>query len=130
MVAVVAVGMVQPALDQIVDVIAVRDRLVTTVLAVGMARIAVSRIGVTVGMLGVDIDHVLVDMILVRVMQMPVVDVVDVIAVANRRVTAAFAVHVRVIAFMNRVRHRHTVGRIRPRAKQVMTRPVLGPNVR
>ena len=124
-VAVVLVGMVQPAVHQVIHVIAVRDGLVAAARAVGVTRLAVGRIGVAVRMLGIDRDHVLVDMILVRMVQMPVMQVVDVIVVANRRMAAALRVNVRVLAFMNRVRHRHTVGRLAPPTKQVMTRPVL-----
>ena len=82
-VAVIAVRMMQPPVDQEVDVIAVRDRVVATVLAVVVARIAIDRIGVTVRMLGVDRDRMLVDVVLMRVVQMPVVDVIDVIVVTT-----------------------------------------------
>jgi hypothetical protein len=81
-VAVIAVRMMQPPVDQEVDVIAVRDRVVATVLAVVVARIAIDRIGVTVRMLGVDRDRI-VDVVLMRVVQMPVVDVIDVIVVTT-----------------------------------------------
>jgi hypothetical protein len=48
-------------------------------------------------MLGVDRDHVLVDMAVVRVVQMPVVEVVDVSLVLNRNVPAGRTVLVLVL---------------------------------
>ena len=111
-VAVVAVRMVQPAVDQVVDVIAVRHGVVATARAVGVTLMAAGRIGVAVRMLGIDPDHVLIDVILMRVMQMAVMEVVHVTLVANRRMTAAFPVDVRVFAFMNRVCHAATLGGI------------------
>lgn len=104
-VAVVAVAVVQPAGDQVVDVVAVGHRVVATALAVGMARVAVRRIGVPGGVLGVDRDHVLIDVALVRVVQMTFVQVVDVALVPDGGVTAARAVDVGMTAFVNGVSH-------------------------
>ena len=93
-VAVVLAGMVQPAVPQLVNVIILRHRIANTARAVRVARIAGGRIGMAVRMLGIDRDHMLLDMILMRVMQMPVVQALDAIAVANRRVSPSFLVNV------------------------------------
>jgi hypothetical protein len=75
-VAVVFVRVVQVPVDQVVDVVAVRDRLVTAALSVGVGRIA-ARVGrVAVRMVGVDLEHMLVDVVVVRVVQVAVVQVV------------------------------------------------------
>ena len=108
-VAVVAVRVVQPPVHEVVDVIVVRDRVMATAAAVRVPRFAVGRIGVARGMRGVDRDRVLVHVVLVRMVQMPFMQVVDVVLVANGRVTAALAMDVRVSVFVNRVRHRTTV---------------------
>jgi hypothetical protein len=102
-VAVILVRPVQPPVDEVVDVIAVRNGLVTAVAAVRV--IALGRGGVPAGMCLIDRDHVLVDVVLVRVMQVPVVHVVDVIVVANGGVAAVRSMLVSVCAFMDRMSH-------------------------
>lgn len=94
-VAVVLVDVVQPPVDQEVRVVAMRHRLVPAPGAVDMAGlVAAGRHGVTIRMLGVDLDDVLVDMAVVRMMQMTVVQIVDVITVPDRGMPAARAVNV------------------------------------
>jgi hypothetical protein len=88
-VAVVFVGPVQPPPDQVVDVIAVRYRLVPAIGAMGVPGVTADRVGVVAWVRLIDLDHVLVNVLIVRVVQMAVMKVVDVIAVADRRVTTA-----------------------------------------
>jgi hypothetical protein len=85
-VAVVAVGMMEMVADEIVDVVAVRDRVVAApramgvvgrVPAAGVLGRAIARIGATDG------EHVLVDMVLVDVVEMPIVQVVRVAVVLD-----------------------------------------------
>lgn len=99
------VRMMQVPVDQVVDVIAVRDRLVATRHAVlvaavvpgtGMVRGAIRRVRIADG------NDVLVDVIVVRVMQMAVVQVIDVIVVPHGDVPAVGAVDMVVVA-VNRV---------------------------
>jgi hypothetical protein len=81
------VRMVKASLDQIVDVIAVRDCLVAAARSVDMTDTDV--IWCTMRRIGsVDRNHVLVDMISVHVMQVTVVQVVNVAFVSNGRVPA------------------------------------------
>lgn len=87
-VAVTVVGPVKPPIDQIVNVIAVRNGLVSAAATVRMGGITVGGLGVFARVLLIDRDHVLVHVRLVRVVQMAVVEVVDVIVVANRGVAA------------------------------------------
>jgi hypothetical protein len=85
-IAVIPVGMMQVSVDQIVDVIAVRHRLVPAsrtvhVPAVVSAAAVLGRAPVRIG--GRYLDRVLVHVIGVHMVQMAVVEIVDVIAVAN-----------------------------------------------
>ena len=118
-VTVVAMRVVQVVLDEVVDVIAVRDGLVAaagTVLVRGIVAGALVIGGAHVGMLGVHRDRVLVDVILVGMVQVTVVQVVGVVGVPDRGVAAARAVFMRVI-FMGWMRHIFMVARRRMRCQ-------------
>jgi len=101
-VAVVAVGMVQVVGDQVVDVIAVRYRLVTASGAVGVPGV-VARTGkgvfrsAVLRVLAANLDCVLVDVVLVRVMQVAVVQVVHMSLVTDGHVAAVRTVLVCVV---------------------------------
>jgi hypothetical protein len=93
----IAVHVVQVTGDQVIDVVAVRDRgmaaarTVDVTLRVAralMLRRARARVRRVHG------DRTLVDVIVVRVMEMPVVNVVDVAGMANRLMAAGRAVNV------------------------------------
>ncbi|EWH01424.1 hypothetical protein Q427_14160 [Halomonas sp. BC04] len=108
-VAVIPMGMVQMAIHQVVDMVAVGHRLMAAPGTVDMvwvmplalvARRAAIRVGVT------DLDHMLVDMILMGMMQMPIVKVVDMAVVFDSRVAAARAVLV-IMLGMNLAAHGH-----------------------
>lgn len=101
--------MVEVATDKVVHVVAVWHGLMPAagaVLVPGvMTRASVSGRALR-GVGRADLDHMLVDMIAVRLMQVTVVQVVHVIAVLDRDMTAASAVYMR-MAFMNSVFVRH-----------------------
>jgi hypothetical protein len=89
-VAVTPMGVMQVAVDEVVDVVPVRDRLVTAGRAVDVrlvVRAARVRRRACVGVGAADADTVLFDAAAVRVMQVPVVQVVDV-ALANLSLVA------------------------------------------
>jgi hypothetical protein len=88
---------------RVVDVIAVRRRLVVATLAVLLARMTRGRLRVARGMGVVDGDHVLLDVVLVRVVKVPAVQIVEVTVVANRDMAAAITIDVRMRIFVNRV---------------------------
>jgi hypothetical protein len=98
-VAVVPVRVVQVPIDQVVGVVAVRDGLVTasgSVPVVGTVAPAIV-VGGAVRRVGrIDGELVLVDVLFVRMVQVPVVEVVGVALVPHRRVPAARPVLVRV----------------------------------
>jgi len=75
-VAMVAMRVMQVSSDQIVDMISVGNRLVAAIRAVAMSRIvaATAMLGRTAIRVGrSDLNDVLIDMIFVRMMQMPIV---------------------------------------------------------
>lgn len=100
-IAVVAVGVMQMTIDQIVDVIAVRDRLVTTIGSMDVPRFVTAALvsrradgGVHVG----NLKRVLFDLAVgADVVQVAVVQVIDMIAMLNSRVLAIGAVLVIVV---------------------------------
>lgn len=97
MVAVALARVVQVAVDEIVHVVAVRDGLVSAAGAVDVAGFVsvAGVVGRAPGGVGVaHLDAVLVHVVFVREVQMAVVEVVHVIAVLDRGVTAAGAMDV------------------------------------
>jgi hypothetical protein len=104
-VAMVAVGMVQMSIDQVVGMVAMRHGFVSAAWAVPMRRIMSAAAVVrraAVGIRRAHFDDVLIDVILVRVMEMAVVKVIDVTLMADRDMTAARLVDMRMVG-VNRV---------------------------
>lgn len=104
-VAVVAVGVMEMVADEVVDVVVVRNRFVPAGLAVDMLGVMVGAAMVgraAVGVLGVDREDMLVDVVAVGVVEMAAVQVIDVVAVRHGRVSAARSVRVGVVG-MNAV---------------------------
>ncbi|XXV14666.1 hypothetical protein WMF00_43925 [Sorangium sp. So ce1182] len=108
MVAVPAVRVVQVAVDEEVDVISVRDSGVPASSAVlvlhVMPRARVAR-GTLLRVLVVHREDVLVNMITMPVMQVAIVQVVDVVTVAYRLVSARLAVLVCMLVVRRVVHH-------------------------
>jgi hypothetical protein len=99
-IAMIAVGMMQASIDQIVDMIPMRHRLMTAagpmpmlgIMSAGtMLWAAAIRIGVG------HLDHVLIDTPVMRMMEMAMVQIIDVAVVANRNVATARPVDVPMI---------------------------------
>ena len=95
-----AVRMMQVAADAIIDMVTVRYGLVA---AAGSMHVIRSMAAATVicrtalRVLARHVDHVLVDMILMRVVQMPVVQIVDMAGVAHGRMAATRPMLMRVV---------------------------------
>lgn len=81
-IAMVAVGMVKPAANQIVDMVSVWDSLVAAAWTVAV-RTTAGVMGAAVGVLIADLDDVLVNMPIVGMMQMAIVKVIDVVSMAD-----------------------------------------------
>ena len=95
-----AVGVMQVPTDEIVDMVSVRHGLVAAARPVPVA-LVVSRAGVVggtgAGVAVVHLEDMLIDVVAMRVMEMTVVQVVDVIPVLDRGMAAGRAVLVRMV---------------------------------
>lgn len=92
-VAVTAMRMVQVATHEVVDMVAVRHPFMAAASAVDVPGFVTrGRCGAAVGSSGADFDNVLIDLIAVRMLQMPFLQVIDMTVVFHGRVAAAGAV--------------------------------------
>ena len=102
-IAMVAVRMMQMPVHQIIDVVAMGDRLMPTPRSMHMPGLvsgaAVLR-RAAIGVLGRHFNHVLVDMVPVRMVQVPVMEKVDMVAMPDGGMTAAGAVLMRMVRMM------------------------------
>ena len=101
----VAVRVVQMAADEVVDVVAVRHRGMAAAIAMDVSSVVAVAVvirGTARGMLVVDGDRMLVDVVPVGVVHMPVMQVVDMTFVGHRDVPAVRAVLMGVVG-MDRV---------------------------
>jgi hypothetical protein len=99
-VAVALVRMMEAVSDQVVDVVAMRNGLVTALLAVdvvGLVAPAALLGRAALRSLGVDLQHVLVDVVFGGMVEVSVVQIIDVIGVRNGGVAAARSMLVGVI---------------------------------
>lgn len=99
-VAVAVVGVVQVPVDEIVDVVAVRDRWMPATRTVHVSGVVPGAPMLGRACIGIrprHADRVLVHVIAVGMVQMPVVDVVDVTVVPHGDVAAVRSVHVLVV---------------------------------
>lgn len=109
-VAVILVRMVQVIPDEIVDMIAMRHGLVTagwTMLVLRIVTSAAVLRSAALGIFRVYPDDVLVDMVAMRMMQMPIMQVVDVTVMADSGVTASVTVLMRVLGVSGMGAGRH-----------------------
>ena len=86
-IAMVAVGMVKPAANQIVDMVSVWDSPAWTVAVRTTAGVMVAAVGVLIA----DLDDVLVNMPIVGMMQTAILKAIDVVSMADRRVSTVRA---------------------------------------
>ena len=122
-VAVVSMRMMEVA----ADVVAVRDRLVAAAGAMDMAGFMTPAAMVrsaAVGVVSGDVDHVLVDMILMRMVKVAIVQIVDVAAVAHGRVAATRPMLVSVVGVVGCGAGGHGVSSFpRPGSVDIAVRP-------
>jgi hypothetical protein len=103
----------------------VRDRFVSTAGSVCVPGVAADRRCVPGRMRLIDRDHMLVDVVPVRMVQVAVVQIVDVVLVLHGGVTATRSMLVRVGAFVDLVAHTRTLGPHGSASKQLLqTRPL------
>ena len=104
----IAVRVMQPPIHEIVDVIAMRDGFMAATWAVGMA-CATDVWRALHWIICADSEHMFVDMILVHVVQVPVMQIIHMPLVANRDVSAVWAVLMAVVGVMRQVARGHDV---------------------
>ena len=97
-VAVVAVGVVEPAIDDVVGVVTVRDRLVSAARPVDVTIFMRDRLA-SAGILFVHLQAMLVIVVFMFVVHVAIMQVVDVVSVFDLGVAAVFTVLV-VVTFM------------------------------
>lgn len=97
-VTVIAVRMMQPAIHEIIHVIAMRDGFVPAIWAVLVRAASFRR--TALGILGTDRDGVLVDMVLVHMVEVTVVKIVHMAIVQDRGVAAVWTVLMGVVEMM------------------------------
>ena len=97
-VAMIAVRMMQPALHQIVDMVAMRHRFVSAVWTVHVRAVDLRRAARGIG--SADRDHMLVDVVLVHVVEMAVMKIVDMAVMADRGVPAIGTMLMRVVGMV------------------------------
>jgi hypothetical protein len=96
----IAVRVVQASIDQIINMITVGNSLMAAVWAMPMLRImpGSAMIGVApIGVCRADFKHVLFGAPVLNMLQMAVVEIIDVVLVANANMAASGTVHMRLI---------------------------------
>ncbi|CAN7511350.1 hypothetical protein LJR220_004625 [Bradyrhizobium sp. LjRoot220] len=94
-IAMISMRMVQPAVDEIVDMITMRHRFMSAVWTVRMCAVDLGR--ALLGICRVDRDDMLVHVIFVHMVEMAVVKIIQMAVMTNRRVPATRAVLMGVI---------------------------------
>jgi hypothetical protein len=93
-VAMITVRMVQPAVYEVIDMIAMRHLFMSAAWTMSMR--AVDLRGAIHGICGIDRDHMFVHVILVHMVKMTIVKIVHMAVMANRGVSAIRAMAMRV----------------------------------
>jgi len=102
-VTVVAMWVMQMTIHEVVDVVAVRDRIMAAAGAMHVRLIVPTAIVVRRAPIGIGrrhFDHMLVHVVTMRMVQMPVVEIVHMVAVPYRRMPARRAMNVRVMRML------------------------------
>jgi hypothetical protein len=126
-VAMLAVRMMQTAAYEVIDVVAMRHRLVTAVRTVFVRAARLGRALHGVG--GADGDDMFVDMVLMHVVEMAVVKIVHVVFVAYRGVTTVRAVLMGMIGMVQFGASAHNFSFIDDHGDQLSIRHQVGSGV-
>lgn len=104
-IAMAIVGVMKSSVNEVIDVIAMGHGFVSAARAVGVSAPGIGRTARGVGV--ADLNDVFVDMVLVRVVQMTIMEVVDMVTMAHGRVSAVRTMLMGVIGMMPLVAHGH-----------------------
>ena len=107
-IAVITVRMVQSAVYEVIDVIAMRHLFMSTAWTVSMRAVDLRR--AVRGICGIDRDDMFVHMILMHMVKMTIVKIVHMAVMTNRDVSAirAMALRVALMVFLGASGHRRT----------------------
>jgi hypothetical protein len=97
-VAVIAVGVMQPAVHEIVDVVAVRHRFMAAIRPVPVRRLVAGRVTLWIAAVRVAVaysDHMLLRAAVLGMLKVAVIEVIDVAFMLHAEVAASGAVDVR-----------------------------------
>lgn len=109
-IAMIAVRMVQMAVDEIIDMIAVWDRFVAAARTMDVGSIVSGAVMVgraTIRILVAHLNPMFIHVTRVRVVKMTIVEVVHVVAMPNRDVAALWSVRVIVVGMMRKIAGGH-----------------------
>jgi hypothetical protein len=107
-IAMIAVRVVQVTVDKIIDVISMRHRLMPAPRAMHMPGLVTAAAGrALIGIFRAHLDDMLIHVLAVRMMEMAIMQIVDVIAVANGRVATAGAMFVVVVRMVRKIAIAH-----------------------
>jgi hypothetical protein len=109
-IAVVAMGMVQVTVDEIVDMIAMRDRFVAAARSMNVSSVMSGAAMVwraTIRVLVAHFNAMFVHMIRARMVKMAIVEIIHMAAVPDSNVAAAGSMHVIVIGVMRKIGSGH-----------------------
>ncbi len=106
-IAMITVRMVQPAVYEVIDMVAMRHLFMSAAWTVSMRTVDLR--GAVHGICGIDRDDMFVHMILVHMVKMTIVKIVHMAVMANRGVSAirAMAMSVVLMVFLGASGHRH-----------------------
>jgi hypothetical protein len=107
---VVAVGMVQVTVDEIVHMVSMRDRFVTAARSMNVSSImsGAAMVGrATIRILVAHFNPMFVHMIRVRMVQMAIVEIIHMVAVPNGNVTAVRSMRVVVVGMVRKIAGGH-----------------------
>jgi hypothetical protein len=89
----IAVGMMQTPIDQVINMIAMRHHLVSTSLMSALARNRYTLVGIG----GTYFKHMLIIVSIVWMVQMPIVQIVNMIVVLDTGMPTVFAMHMQMV---------------------------------
>lgn len=107
---VIAMRMMQSAINKVISVIAMWYLLMTTVRAMFMFSVMASGYRIAaIGIFFTDFQHMLINMIAMRMVEMAIVQIINMITVSDSGVTTAFPVLVRMVFMMFFIACRHNI---------------------
>jgi hypothetical protein len=116
-------GMVQPSIHEVIDVVPVRHRFVPAGRAVLVRADRLRR--ALHGIDRADCNGMLIDVILVRMMQMAIMKIIDMVVMPDRRMPAVWTMHVAMVGVMLLGAGSHSLFPFLPFLSSVQAKPAV-----